>query len=271
MCQSYVALHARYDALTSTRIPRDVAAVFRRYLDAKACPGQPEAGHVPYRITSALKTEPTPRVQTMRRQLSRRLTRPAAAGSAEAPLLTLRAAQLAFGSHGSPATRPIDLSISPARSGGHVLLGANGSGKTLLAEVISGAGSVASGELARHERWNERSASLVSFESHQELLSNGGSVYASLSRGGTLSAAARFLVVRFGLHPLLYRPVGAISTGEIRKVLLARALSKRPQLLLLDNAFDGLDVPSRSGRSCCAWRHQLLTPNAAWRCACGAA
>ena len=182
----------------------------------------------------------------MRRQLARRFTRSAVTGSSDDPLLTLRAARLAFSSHGPPATRPIELSINPARGGGHALLGANGSGKTLLAEVLSGAGGVASGELMRHERWNERSASLVSFESHQELLANGGSVYANLSRGGTLSAAARFLVVRFGLHPLLYRPVGAISTGEIRKVLLARALSKRPQLLLLDNAFDGLDVPSRS-------------------------
>jgi molybdate transport system ATP-binding protein len=54
------------------------------------------------------------------------------------------------------------------------------------------------------------------------------------------------LVVRFGLHPLLYRQVGSLSTGEIRKVLLARALSRRPALLILDNAFDGLDVPSRA-------------------------
>ena len=51
--------------------------------------------------------------------------------------------------------------------------------------------------------------------------------------------------MRFGLHPLLYRPVTALSTGEIRKVMLARALATRPSLLVLDNAFDGLDVPSR--------------------------
>ena len=85
----------------------------------------------------------------------------------------------------------------------------------------------------------------MSFESHQELLASGGTVYRALSYGGTLSAATKFLVVRFGLHPLLYRPVRSISTGEIRKVLLARTLGTRPQLLVLDNAFDGLDVPSR--------------------------
>ena len=64
--------------------------------------------------------------------------------------------------------------------------------------------------------------------------------------GTTPSKAAKFLIVRFGLHPLLYRPVTAISTGEIRKVLLARALATRPSLLVLDNAFDGLDVSSRA-------------------------
>ena len=58
--------------------------------------------------------------------------------------------------------------------------------------------------------------------------------------------ACKFLIVRFGLYPLLYQPVTAISTGEIRKVLLARALSTRPSLLVLDNAFDGLDAPSRT-------------------------
>ena len=63
---------------------------------------------------------------------------------------------------------------------------------------------------------------------------------------GHLSAAAKYLVVRFGLHPLLYRSVRTISTGEMRKVLLARALGTRPRLLVLDNAFDGLDAPSRA-------------------------
>eukprot|EP00966_Prymnesium_polylepis_P229557 5311722-Prymnesium_polylepis.1 len=184
--------------------------------------------------------------------LARHLARSASTSADATPLLTLRAARLAFASDDdvSATTPPLDLSISAAGSGGHALLGANGSGKTLLSEAIGASASdlrhLRSGELVRRDGWTDRSVSLVSFESHQELLAAGGTVYASLSRGGTLSAAARYLVVRFGLHPLLYRPVSAISTGEIRKVLLARALSRRPQLLVLDNAFDGLDVPSRT-------------------------
>ena len=62
--------------------------------------------------------------------------------------------------------------------------------------------------------------------------------------GNSKQGMAKYLILRFGLHPLLYRPVTAIST-EKWKVLLARALATRPSLLVLDNAFDGLDVPSR--------------------------
>ena len=34
-------------------------------------------------------------------------------------------------------------------------------------------------------------------------------------------------VIRFGLYPLLTRPIAALSTGEVRKVLLCKALLKR--------------------------------------------
>jgi molybdate transport system ATP-binding protein len=60
-----------------------------------------------------------------------------------------------------------------------------------------------------------------------------------------LTGAARFLTVRFGLFPFLARDVRTLSTGEIRKVLLVKALAERPRLLILDHAFDGLDVLSR--------------------------
>jgi ABC-type molybdenum transport system ATPase subunit/photorepair protein PhrA len=71
-------------------------------------------------------------------------------------------------------------------------------------------------------------------------------VHDSITGGsGNLSKAAQYLVVRFGLKPLLHRTVSTLSTGEIRKCLLVSALSKQPQLLVLENAFDGLDVSSR--------------------------
>ena len=65
--------------------------------------------------------------------------------------------------------------------------------------------------------------------------------------GGKLNKSAQHLVVRFGLYPLSHSPTQSISTGEIRKVLLIKALSLHtPKLLILDNAFDGLDLRSRT-------------------------
>jgi molybdate transport system ATP-binding protein len=44
---------------------------------------------------------------------------------------------------------------------------------------------------------------------------------------------------------LLDRGIRFLSTGEMRKVLIARALMKSPRLLILDQPFGGLDVHSR--------------------------
>jgi len=169
-------------------------------------------------------------------------------GPPEIPLVTLDGAELAFAGS-SQRTAPLDLRVGPVSAGGHALLGRNGLGKTLIAQALGSSerdNFVRRGRIERREGWTPKSVSLVSFESHEALLAEGGTVYQALSTRSHLSAAAKFLIVRFGLYNLLYRPVATLSTGEIRKVLIARALTSRPSLLVLDNAFDGLDVPSRS-------------------------
>jgi molybdate transport system ATP-binding protein len=55
------------------------------------------------------------------------------------------------------------------------------------------------------------------------------------------------LVTRFGIGPLLPRDVQTLSTGELRKVLIARALAGFPRVLICDEICDGLDAPSRHG------------------------
>jgi molybdate transport system ATP-binding protein len=47
------------------------------------------------------------------------------------------------------------------------------------------------------------------------------------------------------IEHLLDHPFVTLSNGETRRMLLARSLLKNPQILLLDNAFSGLDVHSR--------------------------
>ncbi len=69
------------------------------------------------------------------------------------------------------------------------------------------------------------------------------------SETATPAQAARIREVAelLGIAPLLGRSILELSRGEARRVLLARALAPRPELLLLDEACDGLDTASREG------------------------
>ena len=68
---------------------------------------------------------------------------------------------------------------------------------------------------------------------------------APLEAAATSGYAGRLLAA-FGLHEQRHRPLFALSTGEARKLMLIHCLLSPPQLLVLDEAFDGLDEPSRA-------------------------
>ena len=76
---------------------------------------------------------------------------------------SLSAARLSY--PGGAPTQPLCLDIQRPASGGHVLLGGNGHGKTLVAQALLDDSLVLSGELKRPGR-----GARVSFESHLELL-----------------------------------------------------------------------------------------------------
>ena len=61
----------------------------------------------------------------------------------------------------------------------------------------------------------------------------------------TCTGEARALLEAFGLLQARHRPLHALSTGQLRKVQLAACLLSPPRLLILDEALDGLDAPSR--------------------------
>jgi hypothetical protein len=164
---------------------------------------------------------------------SYKTTTGAKSGSSQQPLIELDRALLCY-PESSSVQGPYNLRILPPAHGGHALLGPNGIGKTLVCNALVNAASgdhVRGGSIVTEPSWNSRSVAHVSFQSHQNLLRQGGTVSKAISGGGSLTKAAQFLVVRFGLYHLLYRNVAT--------------LSERPRLLVLDNAFDGLDVSSR--------------------------
>ena len=58
-------------------------------------------------------------------------------------------------------------------------------------------------------------------------------------------ARARSLIDRFGLAGLQQRRPGEISGGQQQRVAFARAMVRRPSVLLLDEPFSALDAPLR--------------------------
>ncbi len=141
------------------------------------------------------------------------------------------------------------------------ILGANGSGKSILARAVKGDVPYVRGELIRHvpEAAGQR-IGFLSFELQEEILlreerlddarsfSGKGHVLTvaemlNLDTGGG-NVREKFDDV-MGVRALLDRAVRVLSNGEIRKVLITRALLSDPKLLILDEPFAGLDAGSR--------------------------
>lgn len=53
------------------------------------------------------------------------------------------------------------------------------------------------------------------------------------------------IVERFGLQSLIDRPISALSFGQLRMLLIARALVRMPRVLILDECANGLDHRAR--------------------------
>lgn len=145
----------------------------------------------------------------------------------------------------------IDWKISPNQH--WMITGANGAGKSALAAVLAGAGDIVSGVI----EGKPKRVGLVSFEAQaeliaQELKKDDADIMDVISVGTPVSEIiygdcadkmlAEALVEKFGLTYLLDRAFRKLSTGESRKVMLIRALANQPDLLVLDEPFDGLDV-----------------------------
>lgn len=128
-----------------------------------------------------------------------------------------------------------------------VVIGPTGSGKTTLLEVISGLVPQTGGRLtlngrdATREPADVRGIGLVY---QLGFLFPHLSVEQNVTYGAADSAVAADIAKRFGVHELYARSVRSLSGGERQLVALARALARRPALLLLDEPFSALD-PSR--------------------------
>ena len=143
-----------------------------------------------------------------------------------------------------------DISFDVPAGAYGVVIGPTGSGKTTLLEVIAGlvpqlGGALAlDGRNATREPPDARSVGLVY---QLGFLFPHLSVEENVRYGSTDPSFADEVARRFGVRELYARPVRSLSGGERQLVALARALARRPGILLLDEPLSALDPARRAG------------------------
>lgn len=155
---------------------------------------------------------------------------------------------------------PVDWTIRAGEQ--WAVIGPNGAGKTLLAEMLRKkyalrAGSITyAGETEGASPFIQR----IAFKDIYSLADCKESYYqqrwhategeemptvASLLADYRGTEALHHLLSLFQIESLLPKRLIYLSSGELRKFLIVRALLARPRILVLDNPFIGLDAASR--------------------------
>jgi zinc transport system ATP-binding protein len=132
--------------------------------------------------------------------------------------------------------RGIDLEVTPGEI--VALTGVNGSGKTTLLRILLGL-------LRPDEGAVERARGLTVGYVPQLDPADTGLPFPALSvveQGRASRARARAALERVGFAAPHHRRYGDLSGGERRRVLLARAIARGPDLLALDEPTAGVDA-----------------------------
>ena len=160
-------------------------------------------------------------------------------------LLAARDLELGYG------TRTVLRAVNFAVHAGEFwfLLGANGAGKSTLLEAILGLQQPRAGTIFRHPEWArwerigfvpqrcEFNPSLPTTVREFVLLGLVGAPVERSQRDDRLRSALEGA----GLRELANTSYGSLSGGQRRRALVARALVRRPSLMILDEPTEGLD------------------------------
>ncbi len=148
-----------------------------------------------------------------------------------------------------------------------IITGPSGSGKTTLAKIIGGALIPTKGDIIYS---NNLKIEMV-LQQDQFVLASGlrtsyyGQRYENPNQEGIptvseyIQKASRNFQINWldkwsdqlGIESLLQRKLLSLSNGERKRVQLAVALLKSPDLLILDQPFVGLDIQTREKLGCC--------------------
>jgi ABC-type multidrug transport system ATPase subunit len=128
------------------------------------------------------------------------------------------------------------------RGGFLVVTGANGAGKTTLLRLCAGLGVPTGGTLEI-----EPERGLIGFLGHEPLVYRELTALENLDLYGRLYHVPErrerigMLLERFGLWDSRAVRASALSRGQLQRLALCRSLLHRPELLILDEPFAGLD------------------------------
>lgn len=152
-------------------------------------------------------------------------------------LITVKDVSVSYGAN--TVLRHIDLSVEPGEI--VTIVGPNGSGKTSLLKAIIGANRPSAGTITQKpglrigyvpQKLHIDPTLPITVERFMRLL---GRVDRNACKGA-LEAA--------GVPDILKQQMSQLSGGQFQRVLLARALINEPEILLLDEATQGLDQPA---------------------------
>ena len=164
---------------------------------------------------------------------------PSAVAAEQGPLISVSGIGLAF--EGRAVLSGVDLAVRPGEI--VTLIGPNGSGKTTLVRVLLGLLKPATGSVVRRPGLR-----IGYIPQHLHVDDTLPLTVGRFLRLCAPKARERVSVVldEVGVGDLLARPFQAVSGGELKRVLLAQALLREPDLLVLDEPSAGVDVTGQA-------------------------
>ncbi len=163
------------------------------------------------------------------------------------------------------------LNFAVARGECFGIFGAGGSGKSTLLHILAGIDRFSSGSV---EVFGYDAGKSESFKKHTGLVTQERSLFQDLNAGENLDYIAVLknaprenipgLVRRFELEKILGEPAGTLEDGAYKRLSLACALLNAPDLLIVDELTQNIDLHSRqiilkelsaflSGGGTCVW------------------